>query len=1330
MTHAFCTTASMHRFLIRTVAVSSMALALLVHAQTALQYVPVIQEMAGGATASTICAAATDTIGDGCVATQSMASVPLQPESDAQGNIYFADSNHNVIRRIDVTTNIITVVAGQVSATAIACSRAQNTIGDGCPATQAILSSPHAVHFDRAGNMVIVDMTNQVLRSVDKNTGMISTLMGTGTAVRGVPSNTNPPSPLHTALDNPWNCMFYPNGDMLVVNSTGDATYLAVAVNDVIDPVNSKVYDLAGTGGAGSAGSTNGDGGLATAATFATSRGLAVDAVGNVYIGDYGTERVRKVTSPLVNGQTSPAAILTGTANSIVGNGTATSTGNGGQANLATVTMPQGLTFDNAGNLYIQEYSSGHDFIRIVNPATNIINLYAGTGATGLSGDGGPAVKATITTDQGMKFNLGNRMTIADSSNDRIRNIFPTPFFSAQAVGGTSATENAVTQATVAVVPATATVSTTEFTRGTLSGCTLGMSLAANAFCAIPLTFTPSGPGLRMATLQVKDSAGNVYNDPLLGIGIAPAVGFIGAPIATVAGNGTAGNSGNTGAASSALVNAPRGGVFDGQGNYFFADSENHVIREVTKLGTIAVVAGNGMSGFDGDGASATAAQLNSPAGVTVDAAGNLYIADTGNNRVREVTAATGVITTIAGTGVAGYTGDTGVATAATFNNPQGIAMDNTGTIYVADTGNHALRAFSPLAPGIIVTLAGTGVAGFSGDGGVPQAAKLNAPTAVAADLYGNIYIADTGNGVVRRLTILTHGIQNFNATISTFAGVAGGSGNSGDGGSATAANLSAPSGIGVDAGGNVYIASGGVVRFVGTNGVITTLAGTGAAGAYSGENGNALAAVIPTAIRGLAIDPVGNVFAADTGGNRVLAVTGSSAATVAFGNQTVGTSSTAQTITVFNSGNQPLVLASVAIPAGFTTSTATTNLCIANTTVPGGGNCTITVSFTPTAAGAASGNIVLTDNALNATATTQSIPLTGTGVSPSQPLNPTTTTISTSPAVPTYGQTLTVIATVNGGTGPAGNVDFIINGFRAGTSPVMGGQATIVLANLRAGTDTVTANYLGDTTNAGSTVSKTVAVAQAVLTVTASSGQKYPGQANPALTYTITGFVYSDTAASAVSGAPTETTMADVTSPVGTYPVTVGQGTLAAANYTFVFVAGSITVIPPDFTITVSPTSVSIPAGGIAEVTVTVTPSFGYSGTVALTCGSLPAHVVCTLNSNSLTVAGSGSLTMQLTVSTDDFQHISNVRAGHGELCTLACGLPLLSLGLLFGGRHRRWVLCSALAFAILLGAQGLAGCGIGLNNAAPSSATISVIGTDSVANEVRQAPLGLTIN
>jgi len=275
-----------------------------------------------------------------------------------------------------------------------------------------------------------------------------------------------------------------------------------------------------------------------------------------------------------------------------------------------------------------------------------------------------------------------------------------------------------------------------------------------------------------------------------------------GRKVLTVVGTGEAGYSGDGGPATAARLNSPHALAFDSQGNLYIADTLNHSIRRVDRRGVVTTVAGTGEPGYSGDGAPGTAARLSSPAGVAIGFGDTVYIADTGNNRVRQL-AADGTISPFAGTGEPRYAGDGGPATSAPLNNPQGLAFDDVGNLYIADTFNNRVRRVD--LDGSITTVAGTDARGFSGDGGLARVAELNLATgsltsgqALALDTQGNLYIADAENHRVRKVAL--------NGVIATVAGN-GHVGYSGDGGPATSAPLNFPLGVAVDRYGVLYVA-------------------------------------------------------------------------------------------------------------------------------------------------------------------------------------------------------------------------------------------------------------------------------------------------------------------------------------------------------------------------------------------------------------------------------------------------------------------------------------------------------------------------------------------
>jgi uncharacterized protein (TIGR03437 family) len=325
--------------------------------------------------------------------------------------------------------------------------------------------------------------------------------------------------------------------------------------------------------------------------------------------------------------------------------------------------------------------------------------------------------------------------------------------------------------------------------------------------------------------------------------------------IITIAGNGVRGFSGDGGPAINASLNSPFGVVVDAAGNLFIADNENRRVRKVAPAGTISTVAGNGISVFFGDGGPATSAALASPTGIAVDAAGNLYIADTLNHRVRRITAG-GIITTVAGNGLRGFAGDGGPATAAFLDEPYGVAVDTAGNLFIADSSNNRIRKVT--TNGAISTLAGNGRYAYAGDGGPATNASLAFPNGVAVDAAGNVYIGDTRNARVRKVSP--------NGIISTLAGNGSVFPFVGDGGPATSATVSAPYSVALDGSGNVFVADLQRIRKVSLGGTITTVAGNGNIG-YSGDGGPATSASLGS--QGVVVDAAGNVFIADQS-NRV----------------------------------------------------------------------------------------------------------------------------------------------------------------------------------------------------------------------------------------------------------------------------------------------------------------------------------------------------------------------------------------------------------------------------------------------------------------------------
>ncbi len=539
----------------------------------------------------------------------------------------------------------------------------------------------------------------------------------------------------------------------------------------------------------------SGDGGLASAAQLHTPNGVSVDTAGNVYITDLKNSVLRQVST---------SGIIT----TIAGTGISGFSGDGGQATAAELNNPTGASFDKFNNYYIADCQNSR--IRQVITTTGIINTYAGNGVSGYSGDGGPATAAEFAKPMNIAADHHGYVYIADHDNNVIRQI------------NTS----------------TGIINTIAGNNAFGSGYNGDGGQATDAELN-----NPSGVAVDTSgNIYIADQGNNVIREVTLSSGI----------ITTVAGDNAlgAGFSGDGGLATSAQLNSPYELWVRKTGNIYIADVNNCVVREViVSTGNISTIAGNHALGcaFAGDGGLATAAQLNLPACAAFNVAGDMFIADGGNQVVRVVNHSTNIITTLAGNNTLGYgySGDGGVATSAQLHLPNAVAIDKTGNILIADYTNQVIRKING---GIITTIAGNYLLGpgYAGDGGAATAAELNNPSDVAVDASNNMYIADYSNNVIRKVS---------GGIISTVAGNnAFGAGYSGDGGPATNAELNNPTGVAVDSVGNIYIAdyANHVIREVTiSNGNINTIAGNfSLGGGFSGDGGPAISAQLAYPMR------------------------------------------------------------------------------------------------------------------------------------------------------------------------------------------------------------------------------------------------------------------------------------------------------------------------------------------------------------------------------------------------------------------------------------------------------------------------------------------------
>jgi NHL repeat len=562
----------------------------------------------------------------------------------------------------------------------------------------------------------------------------------------------------------------------------GGNAYVADPVDDVVrevglgpTPTQRVETVIAGDGVQGSAG----DGGPATAAGLNDPEGIAVDHAGDVYIADAGNNRIRKVT---------PAGVIT----TVAGNGVSGNSGDGGPATSAHLAHPTGVALDAQGDLFIVD--DGNNTIREVTP-DGVITTVAGNGTAGYSGDGGPATRAQLDGPTGIAVDATGDLFIADGGNQRIREVTPNDTIQTVAGTGTQGYSGDGGPATAAqlnnpegiAVDAEGDLWIVDRDNGRVREVNSGGTISSPIGCGLFLSSGDGGPGTSAEMDSPEglavDAQGDVYVSDSLDNRvrrITPA-----GVVTTVAGNGNYGFSGDGGPATSAELWDPQGLAVDSAGNLYIADFYNNRIRKVTPAGIISTVVGYGTYGFAGDGGGATKAWLEGPTAVAVDAKGDLFVADEGNDRIREVTPAWTEITTVAGDGIQGDTGDGGPGSTAEIDDPTGLAVNAAGDVFIADSVNNKIRELSPT--GTITTFAGNGTAGFAGDGGPAADAELSSPTGVAVDAAGDVYVADTGNDRIREIT--PAGI------ITTVAGT-GAIGFAGDGGPANYARLNAPGAV------------------------------------------------------------------------------------------------------------------------------------------------------------------------------------------------------------------------------------------------------------------------------------------------------------------------------------------------------------------------------------------------------------------------------------------------------------------------------------------------------------------------------------------------------
>jgi sugar lactone lactonase YvrE len=849
--------------------------------------------------------------GDGGPATSAKLYAPSGVAVDASGSLYITDSSGSRLYKVDSSGIIRTIalpggltlgglavgpggqvvvagIPGQLSAVTsaglvpIAGTGNSTFSGDGGPAYLAGIW-PYAFAFDGAGDLYIADGSTAYVGRVRRIQAFVAP---------SAPTSVSAVASIHSATVQ-WAAPAT-NGGNLIAQYTvrsyrgatpGPSVTVSGATTAVVGGLAANVpYTftvsafngmVSGPESAASAAviptvlTTGGD--ILTYAGSigrgtATSLGqypysLAV-AGSHLYVGDLANPVIRDVD------------LGTGQEGVLAGNDSYGYTGDGGMAASAMIGVTGAMAYCGGQEYFADLFNY---VIRKID-SNGRITTFAGTGQFGYSGDGGPAIYARFGRVLGLACRTGGGLYVSDSDNRAVRIIdangtintwwwgfsFPTGITelgSQNVVAVSDSSYNVVwgLSATAKVLDGAGVPDNLNDPRGLAflngylyiadRGNNVIRVVDQNGHGSIAPLPTNQPAGLAADSSNNYLYVGNIGN---FTVTRATVNGSTVSSPATIAGNGTLSLSGNGGPANQAQLGNPYAVAVDSSGDLFIADNQNEVIRKVDPAGTITTIAGSGVAGNSGDGGPALAAKLNDPRGVAVAANGDVYISDTGNSSVRVVDHRTGLISTIL----------TGLYLA------RALAVDASGNVYIADTGDNQVLVMRFTAVGA-GRLAGTGTAGYSGDGGLAVAATLNQPRGLAVDASGNVYIADTGNNRVRR-------VDHVTGNITTVAGN-GTAGLAGDGRAATSAELNFPFGLAVDGAGYLYIADvlNERIRVVDTRGNIDTVVGTcGGVAGFSGDGGPASIAHMNFPY-GVAVDAFGDLYIAEVNSNRVRAATG-----------------------------------------------------------------------------------------------------------------------------------------------------------------------------------------------------------------------------------------------------------------------------------------------------------------------------------------------------------------------------------------------------------------------------------------------------------------------
>ncbi len=766
-------------------------------------------------------------------------ALPIGPAVDKDGNLYVADLSANTIRKI-TPAGVVTTIAGTAGTTGSA---------DGT-GTAALFNQPSGVAVDGNGIIYVADSGNNTIRKIT-TAGVVSTIAGTAGFTGSTDANG-------TAAR-----FYYPRS--IVIDGSNNL-FVADTKNNTIRKITSTGDVSTPAGTAGTFGNTDATG---AAARFNFPNSLTIDSSGNIYVADSLNNAVRKMT---------PAGAVTTLAGSPGNAGAVDATGSAARFN-----EPSGVAADSAGNIYVADHNN--QLIRKISPAGTVTTVAGVLGVSGaLDGLGYNLTPSQFRNPTGTAVDADNTVYVADTANGLIRKItggvVSTLAGNIFEVGSKDATGTAASFNSPSGVTVTSDSSRTVYVADTANHLIRKITkdgvvttFAGTQGAIGSADGNGAAANFNFPTGVAVDSGGTVYVADY-GNHVIRRITSSG-DVTTLAGSaGSEGSADGTG--SSARFSFPRNVAVDNAGNVYVADTGNNTIRKISPGGTVQTLAGSaGVTGTtDGIGGSA---RFNAPAGITVDSASNVYVCDSTSSTIRMITIA-GVVTTIGGTPNAASNVD-GDGAAARFDHPIGIAVDGAGNLYIADTRNQTIRRGStssgspvPGGPGTTGgTSGGTGPGGISGNGGTSGPGGTNTgsgfllkPVGLANNpTAGGIYVADTSNNSIKAIA--------NDGTVTVFAGKDGTAGSAD--GTGSAASFNGPTGLVIDASGNLYVCDtgNGTIRKITSAGVVTTLAGSASIRGNQDGTGSAASFMSPT---GIAMNSATDLFVTDSANDTIRKIT------------------------------------------------------------------------------------------------------------------------------------------------------------------------------------------------------------------------------------------------------------------------------------------------------------------------------------------------------------------------------------------------------------------------------------------------------------------------